>query len=94
MTRDKLYKALKDLLRYAETNTCAHEETHRGGTNWTICDGCGEMWADDKGGFKPYKEPPVFTAARDALEEEEVKVTQPLTVAEVRKLRRLLEKEE
>ncbi len=33
--------------------TCEHEDTHRGGSIWTICDQCGKQWADDEGGFKP-----------------------------------------
>lgn len=42
--------ALRDALAYIERNHCEHEETHRGGAIWEICDGCGEAWADDKGG--------------------------------------------
>lgn len=42
-----------ELLAYAERKTCLHEETHRGGTLWTICDSCGMKWADDKGGLSP-----------------------------------------
>ena len=38
------------LLRLAERNTCTHDETHRGGAIWEICDHCGMRWADDKGG--------------------------------------------
>lgn len=60
-------EALKNLLAYAERNECAHEETHRGGAIWTICDSCGEKWADDRGGFIPYCEPVEFTQARAAL---------------------------
>lgn len=41
-------KVFKSLLRFAEINTCTHEETHRGGTIWTICDRCGCKWADDE----------------------------------------------
>jgi hypothetical protein len=33
--------------------TCEHEDTHRGGAIWTICDQCGKRWADDEGGLKP-----------------------------------------
>jgi hypothetical protein len=46
----RLVRALRELLAYAETNTCLHEETHRGGTIWEICDQCGKQWADDEGG--------------------------------------------
>jgi hypothetical protein len=41
---------LKKVLTHAEQNTCLHEETHRGGVLWEICDSCGMKWADDKGG--------------------------------------------
>jgi hypothetical protein len=63
----QLRDALKNLLNYAERNECHHENTHRGGVIWTICDECGMKWADDKGGFKPYCEPVEITAARQAL---------------------------
>lgn len=39
--------------------TCEHEDTHRGGAIWTICDQCGKQWADDEGGFQP--DPPNAT---------------------------------
>ena len=64
---DELREALADLLDYADRNECTHEETHRGGAIWTICDGCGQKWADDEGGFKPYEEPSPLTRARLAL---------------------------
>ena len=63
----RLRDALKNLLSYAERNECHHENTHRGGIIWTICDDCGAKWADDEGGFKPYCEPVEITAARQAL---------------------------
>lgn len=59
--------ALADLLEYVDRNTCTHEDTHRGGAIWTICDGCGMMWADDKGGFVPHQDAPAVAAARAAL---------------------------
>lgn len=60
-------EALAALLKWAERNTCQHEETYRGGAIWTICRACGQKWADDEGGFKGYVEPPEFEAAREAL---------------------------
>ena len=45
---------LEALLAHIDAETCTHEETHRGGAIWTICDGCGRQWADDRGGFKPH----------------------------------------
>lgn len=62
----KTMDALRNLLTYAEQNTCTHESTHRGGAIWTICDDCGEKWADDEGGKPRYKEPIEFTRARRA----------------------------
>lgn len=31
-------KALEDLLTCDERNTCQHQQTHRGGAIWTVCD--------------------------------------------------------
>jgi hypothetical protein len=62
-----LRDALRDLLSYVERGECTHENTHRGGTIWTICDECGKKWADDEGGFKPYCEPIEITKARMVL---------------------------
>jgi hypothetical protein len=42
---------LKAVTDYAARNTCLHEETHRGGAIWEICDQCGMKWADDEGGM-------------------------------------------
>lgn len=49
-----LKAALKRLLDHHDPNACRHENTHRGGAIWTICDDCGVKWADDRGGFVPY----------------------------------------
>lgn len=60
---------LRSVLEYAEQATCLHEETHRGGAIWEICDYCGAKWADDEGG-KPasvHEYPKVLTDARDFL---------------------------
>ncbi|CAB3870902.1 hypothetical protein [Achromobacter deleyi] len=59
--------ALADLLEYVDRNTCTHEDTHRGGAIWTICDGCGMKWADDEGGFVPHQDAPAVAAARAVL---------------------------
>jgi hypothetical protein len=64
----RLREALKNLLDRDERNTCQHEETHRGGFLWEICDVCGAKWADDMGGKTEWKDPPEWVAARDALE--------------------------
>jgi hypothetical protein len=65
----RLREAMKNLLSRMERNECHHENTHRGGIIWTICDDCGGKWADDQGGFKPYCEPAEITNARAALGE-------------------------
>ncbi len=52
-----LVEAAKRLLDRDQINTCQHENTHRGGYLWEICDDCGRKWADDEGG-KPEFTPP------------------------------------
>lgn len=64
---ERVQNALSGLLAYAERNECQHDETYRGGVLWTICSGCGAKWADDEGGFQPYREPTAITQARAAL---------------------------
>lgn len=59
--------ALEGMLRLYDANACRHETTHRGGSIWTICEDCGQKWADDRGGFKPYRDPPEVKAARAAI---------------------------
>ena len=46
----EIMSVLQDVTDYAARNVCLHEETHRGGVIWTICDQCGMKWADDEGG--------------------------------------------
>ena len=65
--RDALLAALKALLARDEKNTCRHEETHRGGAIWEICDSCGSMWADDEGGKPEWEDPKEWTQARAAI---------------------------
>lgn len=50
-------KALRVALDHYDRNVCHHDDTHRGGFLWTICDQCGAKWADDEGGFKPFEYP-------------------------------------
>ncbi len=67
--QERLVLHLRSVLEYAERETCTHEETHRGGSIWEICDFCGKKWADDEGG-KPddaHDLPQVLTDARDFL---------------------------
>ncbi len=63
----RLVEALRKLLARDERNTCTHEETHRGGSIWEICDNCGAKWADDRGGKPQSVDPPEWVAARAAL---------------------------
>lgn len=59
--------ALSALLRRDQRNTCMHDETHRGGAIWEICDQCGARWADDKGGRPEWKDPPEWVEAEAVL---------------------------
>jgi hypothetical protein len=65
--RDNLRAALRALLKRDQGNTCQHENTHRGGTNWEICDTCGAKWADDEGGRPEWQDPPEWSLAEEAL---------------------------
>lgn len=62
-----LTEALERLLLRDERNTCPHEDTHRGGFLWEICDACGAKWADDEGGKPEWIDPPEWVEARTAL---------------------------
>jgi len=55
-------------LNYVESQQCLHEETHRGGAIWEICDMCGSKWADDEGGKPEWSEPKVITRFRAAID--------------------------
>lgn len=59
--------ALVDLLHLDQKNTCAHEDTHRGGSIWTICDACGTKWADDEGGKPEWTPPAEWTKAEAVI---------------------------
>jgi hypothetical protein len=67
LSDEQIRVALEGLLRHVDRETCTHESTHRGGAIWTICDDCGRKWADDRGGFKPYEDPPAVAFARALL---------------------------
>jgi hypothetical protein len=66
---EKLKAHLRKVLDLAMRNYCLHEETHRGGTIWEICDSCGAKWADDEGGMpaKAREYPEVYSEAFDYL---------------------------
>ena len=59
---------VRALLKRDEINTCQHENTHRGGFLWEICEDCGGKWADDMGGKPTWKDPAEWIAARAFLE--------------------------
>jgi len=59
----ELVGALDAVESLARRNICAHEDTHRGGAIWEICDLCGAKWADDEGGKPEFREPVEFEMA-------------------------------
>jgi hypothetical protein len=63
LRRANLLRLLESAVDHYYRNVCTHEDTHRGGFLWTICDGCGSRWADDQGGFVPFHEPQDITEA-------------------------------
>ena len=67
LDRAALMEALEKLLQRDMRNTCRHEETHRGGAIWEICDQCDTKWADDCGGKPEWHEPPEWTLAESTL---------------------------
>lgn len=65
----QLYSVLNRLVSFADNQICRHEETHRGGLIWEICDFCGAKWADDEGGKPEFVEPKEISDAYRALGE-------------------------
>jgi hypothetical protein len=57
---DRLAVALAGAVDEASRNICLHEETHRSGAIWNVCDQCGTCWPDD--GFKPIASQPEWYA--------------------------------
>jgi hypothetical protein len=53
----ELVDGLRKAITQAEIRICTHDETHRGGAIWEICDQCGAKWADDEGGKPEFKWP-------------------------------------
>ncbi|MGZ2787323.1 hypothetical protein AAER32_12855 [Pseudomonas aeruginosa] len=64
---NKALDLLHGLVSEVERKTCCHEETHRGGAIWEICDSCGEKWADDEGGKPEFAWPESVEKAREFL---------------------------
>lgn len=71
------YVLVRELVEHIERNTCTHEETHRGGAIWEVCDSCGARWADDEGGKPTFKWPPIVEKARAELAAAQVQKGQP-----------------
>ena len=67
MEMNKALDLLHGLVREVERKTCCHEETHRGGAIWEICDSCGAKWADDEGGKPEFAWPESVEKAREFL---------------------------
>ncbi|MFL3604257.1 LysM peptidoglycan-binding domain-containing protein [Pseudomonas aeruginosa] len=67
MEMNKALDLLHGLVREVERKTCCHEETHRGGAIWEICDSCGAKWADDEGGKPEFAWPESVEKARAFL---------------------------
>ncbi|WP_179284455.1 hypothetical protein [Pseudomonas aeruginosa] len=64
---NKALDLLRGLVSEVERKTCGHEETHRGGAIWEICDSCGAKWADDEGGKPEFAWPESVEKARAFL---------------------------
>ncbi|HCL3012947.1 TPA: hypothetical protein N1965_005783, partial [Pseudomonas aeruginosa 7D9A] len=67
MKLNKALDLLRGLVSEVEHKTCCHEETHRGGAIWEICDSCGAKWADDEGGKPEFAWPESVEKARAFL---------------------------
>ncbi|MGI0618453.1 hypothetical protein ACRCOS_01010 [Pseudomonas aeruginosa] len=67
MEMNKAMELLRGLVSEIERQTCEHEETHRGGAIWEICDSCGAKWADDEGGKPEFEWPESVEKAREFL---------------------------
>lgn len=71
---ERLEEVLRDLVCEIERNTCTHEETHRGGVLWEICDLCGAKWADDRGGKPEFQWPDCVEHAHEWLSQQSTAV--------------------
>jgi hypothetical protein len=49
-----LEEALHRAIGLAQKHVCLHEDTHRGGASWEICNDCGMKWHDSDGGREGY----------------------------------------
>ena len=58
----------REALKKADAQVCRHEETHRGGVIWEICDLCGMEWSDDRNPRKPSKLIPLYEESLAAID--------------------------
>jgi hypothetical protein len=60
-------ESLKSIYSLATRNICSHDETHRGGAIWEICDHCEMQWADDEGGKPKFNWPKEIPECEKAI---------------------------
>lgn len=65
--QENVLQALRRVTNYAARQTCAHDDTYRGGVLWEICSNCGMKWADDEGGRPEDTDPPELVEAAEAI---------------------------
>lgn len=64
---NEIIDIIQELLNESYRNTCMHEETHREGIIWEVCDRCGCRWSDDRNPKPPYSEPEIWVQAEKLL---------------------------
>lgn len=65
--QQSVVKIISKLVEHIERETCLHEETHRCGAIWEVCNLCGDEWADDRGGKPEFKWPSYVDDAHTLL---------------------------
>lgn len=83
ITEQDVREIIDALVGHIERNTCLHEETHRGGTIWEICNSCGAKWADDRGGKPEFRWPSYIDDARTLLNKLNAEQPPEATVPEI-----------
>ncbi len=63
---EQLAEVVALVVNEASLKMCLHEETHRAGAIWSVCDQCGVKWADDEPKPLP-KQPRWYPMATQAL---------------------------